>query len=65
MNAEPLDDNRSKYVAWKLEIPGAGDFGVLYSYRRLGEDNGMNTMVYLENNLRIALRQFETVFRRQ
>lgn len=63
LDAEPLDNNEAKFVAWRFTISRLGTFGAIYSYRRLGEDNGMNTVVYPENNLRTALKHFSNVVR--
>jgi hypothetical protein len=32
---------------------------LIITYRRLGLDNGMDTLVHLDNNLRIALEQMD------
>ncbi|MWP39374.1 TIR domain-containing protein [Rhodobacter sphaeroides] len=59
-----LSDNIMKYVAWKVKPKGMGEYGLVYTYRRLGEDNGMDTVVHLDNNLHTALKHFEATSRR-
>lgn len=54
-----IKDPFEKYVAWKLSVDRQEDFLVIYSYRRMGEDNGMDTLVHLDNNVRIVLEHIE------
>jgi len=41
-----------------------GTYAVVYTFRRLGENNGMDTVVHLDNNLRMAFRHFEATVRK-
>lgn len=54
--SEVIDDHHEKFVSWKLRHPKGHTFTVVYTYRRLGADNGMSTLVHLDNNLRMALK---------
>ena len=58
-----LSDNITQYVAWPVEISKTEKYGVVYSYRRMGEDNGMDTVVHLDNNLFMAHAHFERTVR--
>lgn len=58
-----LSDNITQYVAWDIHSPGVGKYGLIYSYRRLGEDNGMDTVVHLDNNLQMAFQHFQRTVR--
>jgi hypothetical protein len=58
-----LSDNITQYVSWQVEPPGIGKYALLYTYRRLGEDNGMDTLVHLDNNLHTAFRHFQVTVR--
>jgi hypothetical protein len=55
-----LNDNKTKFVAWKLDITDEESYLCHYSYRRLGIDNGMDTYVYLDNNIKMALDHLES-----
>jgi hypothetical protein len=59
-----LSDNIMQYVGWKVKPKGMGEYGVIYTYRRLGEDNGMDTVVHLDNNLHMAFKHFEATVRK-
>lgn len=59
-----LSDNIMQYVGWKVKPKGMGEYAVIYTYRRLGEDNGMDTVVHLDNNLHMAFKHFEATVRR-
>jgi hypothetical protein len=39
----------------RFERPNGEAFDVHFSYRRLGQDNEFDTVVYLDNTLRIAM----------
>ena len=58
-----LSDNIMQYFAWPVEISATEKYRVVYSYRRMGEDNGMDTVVHLDNNLLLALAHFERTVR--
>lgn len=60
-----LSDNTPQYVAWTTDISGGVKFRVIYSYRRLGVDNGMDTVVYLGNNLKMAYRHIDNLLKGQ
>ena len=57
--SELITDQFPKFVAWRYS-PGQGRRHlVIFSYRRLGIDNGMDTLVHLDNNLHLALEQMD------
>lgn len=57
---EPIKDQFAKFVAWNVS-DGRFSYEVLVTYRRLGMDNGMDTVVYIDNNLTMALKQMAGV----
>jgi hypothetical protein len=57
---EPITDQFEKFVAWKI-TEGQYAYNVLVTYRRLGVDNGMDTIVHIDNNLKMALKQMTDV----
>lgn len=57
---EIIDDQLERFVSWSLKLQN-GTFDIIYTYRRLGADNGMSTMVHLDNNLKMALEHLEAV----
>jgi hypothetical protein len=63
VDAKPLQelipDQFVHFVAWKVEMSDSERYVVRYTFRRLGEDNGMDTLVHLDKNLRMALRQLD------
>ena len=64
MGDEPLNERltsaRPKFVAWKTAGPeGRGRLGVVVTCRRLGVDNGMDTLVHLDAKLRTARDQMK------
>lgn len=61
---EVLSDNIMQYVAWKIKPSGIGTYALVYTFRRLGEDNGMDTVVHLDNNLHMAFKYFEATVRK-
>jgi hypothetical protein len=58
-----IEDARERGVSAQLSRPGGEAFAVRFSYRRLGQDNGFDTIVYLDNNLKIALEHMTNVTR--
>ena len=62
--ARPLDDHQMKFIAMHVALGDLGEVGVVYTYRRLGNDNGMDTFVNLSGNIEIALQHFQEVTRR-
>jgi hypothetical protein len=58
---ETIKDSNESFVAWRVKGKGKQSFVVRYTYRRIGEDNGMDTLVYLDNNLRRALERVEEI----
>jgi hypothetical protein len=58
---EKIDSNFEKYVAWEERLDDGSTFFVFYSFRRMGVDTGMDTLVYLDNNIRMALNQMRDV----
>lgn len=57
---EKIEDNHQSFVAFQISAMGMR-FVVKYTYRRLGSDNGMDTVVYLDNNLKMALDHIDSV----
>lgn len=49
-----IGDNFQQFEAWKLEFSPDESYLAVYTFRRMGADNGMDTVVYLSNNLRMA-----------
>lgn len=60
-----ISDNLMQYVKWQIEPFEMGKYVLVYTYRRLGHDNGMDTVVHLDNNLNMALKYFEATVRDQ
>ncbi len=54
-----IQDVHTQLVQWRERISKDETYVLIYSYRRLGLDNGMNTVVHLDNNLRMALKHFD------
>ncbi len=50
-----IDDNKEQFDAWRFELEKAQKYLAIYSYRRLGDDNGMDTIVYPDNNLKMVV----------
>ncbi|TAY75149.1 toll/interleukin-1 receptor domain-containing protein [Rhizobium ruizarguesonis] len=50
---EPIRDQFEKFVAWSA-TDGNYEYQILITYRRLGVDNGMDTVVHIDNNLKLA-----------
>ena len=46
---EPIKDQFEKFVAWSVK-DGLFAYDVLYTDRRLGIDNGMDTVIHLDNH---------------
>lgn len=55
--SETIDDSFEKFVGWPVKGSNGQDFKVMFTYRRMGMDNGMDTLVHLDNYLTIALAQ--------
>jgi hypothetical protein len=51
-------------IAGTVRVPDLGDFRLTFSYRRMGADTGMDTVVYLDNNLRMALNHIQNTLRK-
>jgi hypothetical protein len=61
---EVISDSHEHYVLWGVKGEGGRTNVVRFTYRRLGNDNGMDTVIHLDNNLRTALQKLdETTFR--
>lgn len=59
---ENIDDNMPKFVAFAIRAMGHR-FVVQYNYRRLGVDEGTDTIVYLDNHIKLALSYMDTVLK--
>jgi hypothetical protein len=53
-----IEDNMTKTIATDFVGPGQKTYMVTYSYRRIGLDPGMDTVVYLDNNLNMAMDHY-------
>lgn len=52
---ETIGSTAEKFVAWKIRaIAGRGELSILITCRRLGIDNGMDTLVHIDPKLRRA-----------
>ncbi len=60
---ELITDQFEHFVAWEMKFSDNEVYVVRYSFRRMGQDNGMDTLVNLDNNLRMALRQLDGTLR--
>lgn len=49
-----IGDNFQQFEAWKFGFSSEESYLAVYTFRRMGTDNGMDTVVYLGNNLRMA-----------
>lgn len=56
-----ITDVFEKFVAWSVRRPEGEEFLILITYRRLGTDTGMDTVVHLDGSLRRALQQMNEV----
>lgn len=50
-----IEDAREQTIGNRFERPNGEAFDVHFSCRRLGQNNGFDTVVYLDINLRIAM----------
>ena len=50
---QTISDHFEKFVAWEASDRDY-TFQVLVTYRRMGIENGMDTVVHIDNNLKIA-----------
>jgi hypothetical protein len=56
---ERIQDSLPKYVAWKVDGPDKTKFAAICTYRRMGQDTGMDTILHVDNNLATALGHME------
>lgn len=56
-----IEDAFEKTMYRSLESESGNKFRVAISYRRMGIDNGKDTVLYLDNNLRMALKHMTDV----
>lgn len=63
LNDKPLqgliEDNFAQFVVMPFDAAPGERYAAVYTYRRVGLDNGMDTVVHLDNNLKMALRHYE------
>jgi hypothetical protein len=59
----PIEDQFEKFVGWRVK-DGIRSYTVHITYRRLGEDNGMDTVVHIDSNLRNVRQQMIGVLRK-
>ncbi len=57
---ENIEDNLPKFVAFEVRALGHR-FVIQYNYRRLGVDEGTDTIVHLDNHIKIALQYMNSV----
>ncbi|HEY8006040.1 MAG TPA: toll/interleukin-1 receptor domain-containing protein [Methylocella sp.] len=55
--SETISNQFEKFVAWPVKSSDGQAFRVVFTYRRMGIDNGMDTLIHLGNYLTIALAQ--------
>lgn len=60
-----LTENTPEVVSWQVQFGQKAKFHLLYSFRRLGIDNGMDTVVHLGNNLRMAQSHIDRILKSQ
>jgi TIR domain len=58
---EKITNNFEKFVAWPLKGTVGKEYFIRFRYRRLGIDNGFDTLVHLDANIEIALQRFDDV----
>lgn len=58
-----ISDHFEKFVAWKLSGKNDREYSIIYSYRRLGIDNGFDTLVHLDVNIGRAFEHYSAVVR--
>lgn len=60
---EPLNglikDNFVSFVSWPLRLAPDEKYRFIFSYRRMGIDNGMDILIHLDNNIRMALKHVD------
>ena len=61
--SEKITDNFEKFVTWPLQGEGKREYFIRFCYRRLGIDNGFDTLVHLDANIRTALKHYEGVIK--
>jgi hypothetical protein len=61
--SELITDNFERYVVWPLKGPDKVSYVMKFSYRRLGIDNGFDTLVHLDKNIQHAFDHYKTVLR--
>ncbi len=61
---ERITDHFEKYVAWPLSGKHHRKYVIRFRYRRLGIDNGFDTLVHLDMNIRTALAHYEQVLKK-
>lgn len=54
-----IDDPKQIDIPLNISENGSPEYSILFSFRRMGRDNGMATILYMENNLNAALRHME------
>jgi len=56
-----IEDTHVKFVIFKAVGKSGETWTLMYTYRRMGLDNGMDTYVHLDNNLKNALKHMDDV----
>lgn len=57
---EKIEGTAEKSIFWTVKTKSIGEFGVFITYRRLGIDNGMDTLIHIDPKLRFALDQMNS-----
>jgi hypothetical protein len=60
---ERITDNFEKFVAWPINGENGREYLIRFRYRRLGLDNGFDTLIHLDMNVRTALKHYESVIK--
>jgi hypothetical protein len=55
-----ISDQFEKFVVWKIK-EGNEEFNIMFTYRRMGQDTGFDTLVHLDNNIRHARKYVKEV----
>lgn len=59
-----ITDQFETAISGSVTVQDLGDFRLIFSYRKMGADTGMDTVVYLDNNLRMALSHIQNTLRK-
>ena len=60
---ERITDNFERFVAWQMNGINGRNYVIRYRYRRMGIDNGFDTLVHLDVNVHTAFKHYEQIVR--